>query len=170
MTTTIRSAIICTVIHNVLGFPSRGNINASRVGFSNLGRPIIAVRIGAIGTGSSVLITTQIHRNEPAGTEAALRLLRHLSRGVYKRLTSNLDMLFIFRVNIDAGEPTGDANPSPTGPYTLSATHGNFALFRQNVVPAAPAFNPNFMFDRKACAISISQLLPHPEKLLSFPP
>lgn len=131
--TTIRSAVICTVSNDILGFPSRGNLNASRIGFSNLGRPILAVRLGAIGTGTRVLITTQIHGNEPAGTEAALRVLRRLSRGHYKRLSSTLDMLFVVRVNVDAGEPAGDANPNPTGPYSPSADYKNFAFFRQNV-------------------------------------
>eukprot|EP00177_Eucheuma_denticulatum_P002067 GFKZ01003701.1.p1 GENE.GFKZ01003701.1~~GFKZ01003701.1.p1 ORF type:complete len:549 (-),score=47.80 GFKZ01003701.1:256-1902(-) len=129
---TIREAVICTVTQNAVQ-PPRGNTNPSQIGKSTQGRTIYAARLGN-RRGQKVIITTQLHGNEPAGTESAFRVLSKLTtrRRYWRRILRRLDLLFVVRVNVDGGEPTANAFPSLGTPFLESS-----GFFRQNVDPSA---------------------------------
>lgn len=128
---TIRQAVLCTIEAN-----GRGNTDPSRIGYSTQGREILAARIGRRG-GARVMVITQQHGNEVAGTEAALRELWRLSRrwGWGNRsILRHLDILLVLRANPDGGDPAPEcARELPVGePF-----FGQCALTRQNVDPSA---------------------------------
>lgn len=128
---TVRQAVVCTVQNDAVQ-PPRGNIDASKVGFSNQGRTIWAVRVGSGKL--RTIVTTQIHGNEPASTEAVLSFLKsfkHRSRRT-RKILSKLQLLFVIRANPDAGEPSGTADVPLRAPFTESS-----GFFRHNVDPQA---------------------------------
>lgn len=126
---TIRDAVICTVLHDAVTQPPVGNTDPDRIGFSNHGRRLLAVRLGN-PDGFRLFIATQLHGNEFAATEAAIRLLRKLTRTkrYAKSLLSDLDIVIALRVNPDGGEPTASASPPLFQPYTRKS-----GFFRHNV-------------------------------------
>lgn len=130
---TIRQAVICTIFNDPFN-PSRGNTNASRIGYSTQGRPLLAVRLGNPRLKRlKVMVVTQQHGNEPAATEAVFKFLDLVSRRrrLRKRLLRRLTLLFVVRANPDGGEPLAENNP-PQAPFT-----GSQGFFRHNVDPSA---------------------------------
>jgi hypothetical protein len=128
----IRQAVICTVNDG-----GRGNINPARVGLSTQGRELLAIRMGN-PSGTRVMVITQQHGNEPAGTEAALSIVRWLSTGFgrkTKTILANLDLLVLLRANPDGGEP--DAESCSLNPIPGTVIDNDCALIRQNVDPMA---------------------------------
>lgn len=125
--TSVREAVVCTVSQSTV---LRGNVDHSRVGFSNHGRVLWGARLGN-RDGKRVFIATQLHGNEPAATEAALQILKTLTRWPrYSRaILEHLDLLFLLRANVDAGEPSGENQPPSNGPFTDST----WGFFRQNI-------------------------------------
>jgi len=97
----IRDAVICTVAEG-----QAGNREPANIGYSTQGRALLAARLGN-PEGIKVLIITQQHGNEPAATEAVLKVLRWLSRPKVSRaegILERLDILVIARANPDGGE------------------------------------------------------------------
>eukprot|EP00178_Gracilaria_changii_P021413 TRINITY_DN63642_c0_g1_i1.p1 TRINITY_DN63642_c0_g1~~TRINITY_DN63642_c0_g1_i1.p1 ORF type:complete len:566 (-),score=48.82 TRINITY_DN63642_c0_g1_i1:254-1951(-) len=128
---TIRESVICTVTNGAVQ-PPRGNVNASKIGYSTQGRPIYAIRMGN-PRGIPVLVVSQQHGNEPASTEAVFKFLGVLQANprLRVRLLRVLDIVIVVRANPDGGEPTATFN-IPVAPFT-----GTEAFFRHNVDPAA---------------------------------
>ncbi|MGJ8694215.1 MAG: M14 family zinc carboxypeptidase [Thalassotalea sp.] len=131
-TPTIREAILCTNNDN-LG----GNTDLSKVGYSTQGRTLLAAQLGN-PEGTRVLVITQQHGNEPAGTEAAMYALRWLSfsrQQSAKNILDKLNILVIVRANPDGGEPNPRA--CEMNPATGSVISKDCAMIRENVNPAA---------------------------------
>jgi hypothetical protein len=128
----IREAVICTINDG-----GRGNIDSSKIGKSTQGRELLAVRMGNTD-GTKVMIITQQHGNEVAGTEAALKVIKRLSkskRRSLKNVLKKLDLLILVRANPDGGEP--DMRNCAMDPQTGTVITENCALIRQNVDPNA---------------------------------
>ncbi|MPW31241.1 hypothetical protein F9L16_19900 [Agarivorans sp. B2Z047] len=128
----IRQAVVCTVNDG-----GRGNVNPERVGTSTQGRDLLAIRMGN-PNGTRVMVITQQHGNEPAGTEAALSIVRWLSTGFgrkTKTILANLDLLVLLRANPDGGEP--DPDNCSLNPIPGTVIDNDCALIRQNVDPMA---------------------------------
>ena len=128
----IRSAVVCTV--NDQG---RGNTDPNKVGQSTQGRALLAARLGN-PDGTRVMIITQQHGNEPAGTEAAVKVLRwltHSQRKAARKILSKLDLLVLVRANPDGGEP--DSVNCVFEPQSGSVITKDCALIRQSVDAAA---------------------------------
>ncbi|WP_411993388.1 M14 family zinc carboxypeptidase [Agarivorans sp. DSG3-1] len=128
----IRQAVVCTVDDG-----GRGNTNPEHIGWSTQGRELLGIRMGN-PSGKRVMIITQQHGNEPAGTEAALTVMRWLSAGFgysSRRILEQLDILVILRANPDGGEPDPqNCNFNPTPGTVIDE---NCALIRQNLDPQA---------------------------------
>lgn len=126
---TIRQAVICTVSNTEISSVPRGNTNASRIGWSNHGRILLAARMGN-PSGPRVAILTQIHGSEPATTEAVLVYLsaQVSSSGTSTSPLSKLDVLFILRINADAGEPSGTTDTPSDKPFNATT-----AFLRDNL-------------------------------------
>ncbi len=129
---TVREAIICTV-----GADGPGNTDPSAIGYSTQGREILAARIGN-PHGAKVLIFTQQHGNEVASTEAAVTVLKQLSRANRKsvlKILRRLHIVMVMRANPDGGEPGDDCfiGPAPIG-AVVTETCG---ITRYNVDPTA---------------------------------
>ncbi len=128
----IRDAVICTVND---GGP--GNTDHEKVGQSTQGRDILAARMGN-PNGSRVMVITQQHGNEVAGTEAALKIIRWLAfahNRQVKSILENLDLLFIVRANPDGGEP--DPINCAIDPIVGTVISEDCGLIRQNVDSSA---------------------------------
>lgn len=138
---TVREAVVCTVRNDPLGFPARGNADPARVGLSTQGRPLHAIRMGNFGGGRRTLLLSQVHGNEPSGTEAFLKLagLADGSHPHAASLLANLDMLFVVRVNVDGGEPTASTLEEDYADYYNGdkAFDEDAYFLRQNVDPRA---------------------------------
>ncbi|MCP4265848.1 MAG: hypothetical protein GY777_09780 [Candidatus Brocadiaceae bacterium] len=93
--------------------PSHANYqwnSKQRFGLSTMGRELLAVKVGN-PDGIKVLVFTQQHGNEFTSTEAALGVLRYLTRHKKKRVKKILDticLLIVVRANPDGGEPDPD--------------------------------------------------------------
>ncbi|MEM9102305.1 MAG: M14 family zinc carboxypeptidase [Pseudomonadota bacterium] len=126
-----REAVICTIEKE-----GRGNKDPQKIGFSNYGRELIAVRMGN-PYGPKVMVITQQHGNEPAGTEAALNIIKAYSKkryGNFRSPINNLNMLFIVRANPDGGEPS----PECTNILPVAQPFfGSCAFSRNNLDPSA---------------------------------
>ncbi|OUS09790.1 hypothetical protein A9Q89_12605 [Gammaproteobacteria bacterium 53_120_T64] len=128
----IREAVICTVAEG-----QAGNRDAERIGYSTQGRALLAARLGN-PEGTKVLIITQQHGNEPAATEAVLKVLRWLSRAEESRaedILGRLDLLVIARANPDGGE--FDPRRCSIDPVVGTVIDSDCAFIRQNVDPSA---------------------------------
>ncbi|NQZ22935.1 MAG: hypothetical protein HRT53_12880 [Colwellia sp.] len=128
----IREAVICTINDG-----GRGNTDSSKIGKSTQGRDLLAVRMGNTN-GTKVMIITQQHGNEVASTEAALKVIKRLSKAKRRKLKNvleKLDLLILVRANPDGGEP--DINNCATDPQTGTVITENCALIRHNVDPSA---------------------------------
>lgn len=128
---TARDAVVCTVTKDSVQ-PPRGNVDPDAIGASTNGRVLLGARLGSQdATARRVFIVTQLHGNEAASTEAALRFLRDVTRRPrYARtLLKNLNLVILLRANPDGGEPTARDAQIPFGrPY--NRTEG---FFRHNV-------------------------------------
>ncbi|OMH25759.1 M14 family zinc carboxypeptidase [Motiliproteus sp. MSK22-1] len=124
----IRNAVVCT-----LNDQGRGNTDPTKIGQSTQGRALLAARLGN-RAGTRVMIITQQHGNEPAGTEAAVKVLRWLTRSHRKAIRNilrKLDLLVLVRANPDGGEPDSlhcELDPLPGRVITKDC-----ALIRQSV-------------------------------------
>jgi hypothetical protein len=134
--------------------PSHDNYewnSKQRFGLSTMGRELLAVKVGN-PDGRKVLVITQQHGNEYTSTEAALDVLRYLTRQKRKRVKKILDticLLIIVRANPDGGEPDPDrcvmANDIQDGVVNVGSPFvGNdgmllsdCAFYRLNVDPRA---------------------------------
>lgn len=128
----IRDAVICTVAAG-----QAGNREPDNIGYSTQGRALLAARLGN-PEGSRVLIITQQHGNEPAATEAVLKVLRRLSRVPLSHETDilgRLDILVIARANPDGGE--FDPRRCSIDPGVGTILESDCAFIRQNVDPLA---------------------------------
>lgn len=104
----------------------------------------MAARIGYGET--KLVIITQLRGSEPAGTEAALNLLHDLSQGLgdADEILKEFDILFLLRVNVDAGDPRGQNFEDPNDyvdvlqnmPYDSKLKEG-FGFWRENYDPLA---------------------------------
>ena len=130
--TNIRDAVVCTIND---GGP--GNTDLEKIGKSTQGRDILAARMGN-PNGSRVMIITQQHGNEVAGTEAALKVMQWLAfarNRQVKSILEDLDLLFIVRANPDGGEP--DPINCAIDPVVGTVITEDCGLIRQNVDSSA---------------------------------
>lgn len=97
----IREAVMCTITDGV------GNLDSGKIGLSTQGRELWAARLGN-PHGTRVFYITQQHGNEPAGTEAILRVLKSLTRPPFNLdeiiMLLSLDIIILVRANPDGGE------------------------------------------------------------------
>ncbi|UPW18650.1 hypothetical protein M0C34_20950 [Agarivorans sp. TSD2052] len=131
-TPTIRQAVVCSINDG-----GRGNLDPHNIGWSTQGRELLAIRLGN-PNGRRILVITQQHGNEPAGTEAALSITRWLSNGFgssVQRILQRLDIVILLRANPDGGEP--DAQHCSFNPQPGTVISQDCALIRQNVDPQA---------------------------------
>ena len=87
-----------------------------KFGLSTMGREILAAKIGN-PEGRKVLVITQQHGNEFTSTEAALDVLKYLTKNKKKGvrwILDNICLLIIVRANPDGGEPDPDKCVMPT--------------------------------------------------------
>ena len=82
----------------------RGTVSLTQVGTSVEGRPLNLVRVGTGET--TLMVVTQVHGDEPMGTEAALQLLREMAGNSPRaaELRSQLTLLVMPRTNPDGWE------------------------------------------------------------------
>ena len=125
----VRQAVICTINDG-----GRGNQDPTQVGFSTQGRELWAARLGNTH-GLKVMIITQQHGNEVRSTEAALKVIRELTkRKRFRPLLRKLNILFVVRANPDGGEPSRECFiGTPNG----TVIEEDCALTRTNVDPQA---------------------------------
>ena len=139
----IRDAVICTVAEG-----QAGNREPANIGYSTQGRALLAARLGN-PEGMRVLIITQQHGNEPAATEAVLKVLRWLSRPNVRpveEILERLDIVVIARANPDGGE--FDPRRCTIDPAIGAIIDSDCAFIRQNVDPlAGGAFAANSDLD-----------------------
>ena len=122
---------------------SNGKMKLEIVGYSNaspenlmeeVGYPLYVVKFGGAETAKKrVLITSQIHGNEPLGTEAAVDLMQKLASGGKEvdDILSQVSIWFMPRINPDGADNMYDGKPYPTR-YT-----------HQTWNPAEIGLNPN---------------------------
>jgi len=139
---TLREAVVCTVQFDPLEFPTRGNTDVSKVGFSTQGRTLYAIRMGNFAMGKRTLLMSQLHGNEPTGTEAFLQTASAIADGTHPKAESlllNLDMLFVIRVNVDGGEPSAHNFADDNAEYYRGEKNytANQYFDRPNVDPSA---------------------------------
>lgn len=98
---TVREAVLCTITDGI------GNLDGGKIGLSTQGRELWAARLGN-PFGTRVFYITQQHGNEPAGTEAVLRVLKSLTRPPFYLdeiiMLLSLDIIILVRANPDGGE------------------------------------------------------------------
>ena len=102
--------IMNTVPGNVDPLTNNPWNSKQRFGLSTMGREILAVKVGN-PDGIKVLVITQQHGDEYTSTEAALDVLKYLTKQKKKRVKKILDticLLIIVRANPDGGEPDPD--------------------------------------------------------------
>lgn len=69
-----------------------------------------------IGYGKTKLaVVSQLHGLEAASTEAVLAMIEYLAEGKRgaKKILKELDILFVVRANVDAGDPVGQNFEDP---------------------------------------------------------
>ncbi|PLS05449.1 M14 family zinc carboxypeptidase [Neobacillus cucumis] len=100
---------------------SKGKMKLEQFGTSNDGYPLYVAKLGDNNPAKKrVLVYTQIHGNEPLGTEAAVELIQKLSAGG-KEADSILDKVnvwFVPRIN-----PDGTANQYEGKPFPVRYSH-----------------------------------------------
>ena len=136
--TKIRDEIVNTVKNDLL--VRAGNEDASKIGLTNLNKVLMGVRVGNTASENKVILVSQMHGNEPGGTEAFLDYLEHLvSNTGSGSFLADVDLLFLIRVNMDGGDPRGnnlDGNAYldylMTSPAPLIDPTSTY-FFRQNV-------------------------------------
>lgn len=105
---------------------SNGKMKLEIAGYSNAnpinlmekkGYPLYVVKFGdADPAKKRVMITSQIHGNEPIGTEAAVDLMQKLASGGKEvdDILSQVSIWFMPRINPDGAANTYEGNPYPT--------------------------------------------------------
>ena len=129
---TVREAVVCTIEPG-----GRGNTDPAKIGKSHHGRELLAARIGN-PDGARVMIITQQHGNEVAGTEAAREVLEKLSgsNSSFNRwVLDRLNLLFVLRANPDGGEPSPECADQVLP--VAQPFFGDCALTRTNLDPSA---------------------------------
>ncbi|PTX60799.1 zinc carboxypeptidase [Melghirimyces profundicolus] len=100
---------------------SQGRVSVEAAGHSNRGR---AIHTATVGHGDKVImITSQIHGNEPTGTEALVNLLQYLGSSRSPRaeqLRNELTLVAIPQMNPDAAVLNRRANDMPWEDVTAS--------------------------------------------------
>lgn len=132
LTPTVREAVVCTV-NDQLG----GNTIKSNVGFSTQKRELLAAQLGN-SEGTRVMVITQQHGNEPAATEAVIKILYWFSLSKHTSIQNILDtlnILVVVRANPDGGEP--NYRRCAITPSTGEVITQDCAMSRQNVDPHA---------------------------------
>ncbi|MCG8668085.1 MAG: hypothetical protein MI867_01630 [Pseudomonadales bacterium] len=132
----LRDAVINTVSSDAV--PTLGNTDPEKIGFSNMGREIMAARFGH-GPKKVVYITQQ-HGNEYIETEAAFGFLKRLSYTAFphiKKIEDEISLLMIVRANPDGSEPDPERCQMGT-PFPPPATIDyDCAFYRFNIDPTA---------------------------------
>ncbi|WP_423800019.1 M14 family zinc carboxypeptidase [Neobacillus sp. SAB-20_R2A] len=103
---------------------SNGKVELEQFGTSNDGYPLYVVKLGDQDPHKKrVLVYTQIHGNEPLGTEAAVELIQKLSAGgkEAEQILDKVNIWFVPRVN-----PDGTANQYEGKPYPTRYSHQTF--------------------------------------------
>ncbi|TCN22626.1 M14 family zinc carboxypeptidase [Mesobacillus foraminis] len=96
---------------------SNGKMVLEQFGTSNDGNPLYVAKFGDNDTNKKrVLVYTQIHGNEPLGTEAVVELMQKLSSGSKeaKAILDKVSVWFVPRLNPDGTANQYEGNPYPT--------------------------------------------------------
>jgi murein tripeptide amidase MpaA len=100
---------------------SNGKMSLEQFGTSNDGNPLYVAKLGDNDPNKKrVLIYTQIHGNEPLGTEAAIELIQKLSADGKEadKILDKVNVWFVPRIN-----PDGTANQYEGKPYPTRYSH-----------------------------------------------
>jgi len=100
---------------------SNGKMKLEQFGTSNDGYPLYVAKLGDNNPNKKrVLVYTQIHGNEPLGTEAAVELIQKLSAGGKEaaNILDKVNVWFVPRVN-----PDGTANQYEGKPFPVRYSH-----------------------------------------------
>ncbi|MEH7334625.1 M14 family zinc carboxypeptidase [Neobacillus drentensis] len=100
---------------------SNGKMTLEQFGTSNDGNPLYVAKLGDNAPNKKrVLIYTQIHGNEPLGTEAAVELIQKLSTGgkEAQQILDKVNVWFVPRIN-----PDGTANQYEGKPFPVRYSH-----------------------------------------------
>ncbi|MBT2755691.1 hypothetical protein J7E71_06920 [Mesobacillus foraminis] len=96
---------------------SNGKMVLEQFGTSNDGNPLYVAKFGDNDPNKKrVLVYTQIHGNEPLGTEAVVELMQKLSSGSKeaKAILDKVSVWFVPRLNPDGTANQYEGNPYPT--------------------------------------------------------
>ncbi|WP_144555451.1 M14 family zinc carboxypeptidase [Bacillus sp. X1(2014)] len=96
---------------------SKGRMKLEQYGTSNDGNPLYVAKLGDNAPNKKrVLIYTQIHGNEPLGTEAAVELIQKLSAGGQEadKILDKVSIWFAPRINPDGTANKYEGKPFPT--------------------------------------------------------
>ncbi|WP_160719213.1 M14 family zinc carboxypeptidase [Bacillus sp. USDA818B3_A] len=100
---------------------SKGKMKLEQFGTSNDGNPLYAAKLGDNDPSKKrVLVYTQIHGNEPLGTEAAIEIIQKLLAGGKEadNILDKVNVWFVPRVN-----PDGTANQYEGSPFPVRYSH-----------------------------------------------
>ncbi|MBS4212718.1 M14 family zinc carboxypeptidase [Neobacillus rhizophilus] len=132
---------------------SKGKVQLSQFGTSNDGYPLYVAKLGDNNPNKKrVLVYTQIHGNEPLGTEAAVELIQKLSAGGKEagQILDKLNIWFVPRINPDGTANQYEGKPYPTryshqtfDPVKLGLPEGTKAPWYYNAIGSERAVNNN---------------------------